>query len=281
MNRPVITLTTDFGTRDSYVGAMKGVILSRCPQANIVDISHEVEPQSISQGAYVLATAARHFPPDAIHVAVVDPGVGSDRRPIAVHTPSGTFIAPDNGLISLAVREYIQTPCVLRDGADDGGNAQQVIIEARLSDECRGVVLDDPSFWLPEVSRTFHGRDVFAPVAAYVASGVPVSDVGSPLQTIGVFPQIHLDGAILSGGTVVHVDRYGNLITNIPADAVPNEPAFEVAGRRIVGLSRSYTEAVGELLAIIGSEMTVEIALGNGNAAQTLGASVGDRVVVV
>ena len=173
MNRPVITLTTDFGTRDSYVGAMKGVILSRCPQANIVGISHEVEPQSISQVAYVLATAARHFPPDAIHVAVVESWSRIRSQTDSSAHPVGHLYRSRQWPYLLAVREYIQTPCVLRDGADDGGNAQQVIIEARLSDECRGVVLDDPSFWLPEVSRTFHGRDVFAPVAAYVASGVP------------------------------------------------------------------------------------------------------------
>ncbi|CAI8007125.1 Chlorinase MJ1651 [Geodia barretti] len=216
VNRPVITLTTDFGTRDPYVGAMKGVILSRCPQANIVDISHEISQAAISYRAdshtphptttYVLASAATHFPPDAIHVAVVDPGVGSDRRSIAVHTPSGTFVGPDNGLISLAICEYIQTP-------------------AKPNDD--------------------------------------------------------IDGANLSGGTVVHIDRYGNLITNIPADSVPVGSAFEVAGQRIEGLSASYSEAVGKLLAIIGSEGTVEIAVGNGNAARTLNSTIGDRVAIL
>ena len=281
MNRPVITLTTDFGTRDPYVGAMKGVILSRCPQANIVDISHEIKPQSIPQGAYVLASAATHFPPDAIHVAVVDPGVGSDRRSIAVHTPSGTFVGPDNGLISLAICEYIQTPAKPNDDIGATGDTWQVLKQTRLSEQCRGVVLDEPSFWLPNVSRTFHGRDVFAPVSAHIASGVQISDLGSPLESIGVLPHVSSDGANLSGGTVVHIDRYGNLITNIPADSVPVGSAFEVAGHRIEGLSSSYSEAVGKLLAIIGSEGTVEIAVGNGNAARTLNSTIGDRVAML
>ena len=281
MNRPVITLTTDFGTRDSYVGAMKGVILSRCPQANIVDISHEIEPQAVLQGAYVLDTATRHFPTHSIHVAVVDPGVGSDRKLIAVSTPSGTFVAPDNGLISLAIRKHVKTLDTLSKDAGETRDVQQVLVQARLSHECRGVVLDDPSFWLPEVSRTFHGRDVFAPVAAHLAAGAPISEVGSPIQTLEAFSTSRPAEDEVAGGTVVHIDRYGNLITDIPAESVPDGAAFEVAGRRIVGLSRSYSEAAGELLAIIGSEMTVEIALGDGNAAQILGATVGDRVVVV
>ena len=281
MNRPVITLTTDFGTRDPYVGAMKGVILSRCPQANVVDISHEIEPQSVPQGAYILASAATHFPPDSIHVAVVDPGVGSDRRPIAVHTPSGTFVGPDNGLISLAICEYIQTPAEPNDEIGATRDAWRVLPQTRLSEECKGVVLDDPSFWLPNVSRTFHGRDVFAPVSAHIASGVPISDLGSPLESIVVLPHGPSVGANLSGGTVVHIDRYGNLITNIPADSVPVGSAFEMAGHRIEGLSTSYSEAVGRVLAIIGSQGTVEIAVGNGNAAETLGAGVGDRVAIV
>ena len=279
MNRPVITLTTDFGTRDSYVGAMKGVILSLCPQANIVDISHEIEPQAVLQGAYVLYTATRHFPTDSIHVAVVDPGVGSDRKPVAVSTPSGTFVAPDNGLISLAIRKHVEMLDTSHSDAGESTDAQQVLMQARLSKECRGVVLDDPPFWLTDVSQTFHGRDIFAPVAAHLATGVPISEVGSPIEKLLVFPIARPDEA--AGGTVVHIDRYGNLITDIPVESVPDRAAFEVAGRRIVGLSRSYSEAVGDLLAIIGSEMTVEIALGNGNAAQTLGASVGDRVVIL
>ena len=248
--------------------------MGRCPQAHILDISHEIEPQNISQGAYILATGAKYFPPDAIHVAVVDPGVGSDRRPIAVQTPSGTFVAPDNGLLSLALYEFLLLPTT-----DRGSEFEELGLEqASLSEECRGVVLNEPSFWLPNVSRTFHGRDVFAPVAAHIANGVPISDLGSPIETVGVITSLLLGRTGERSGTIVHIDRYGNLVTNIPEDAVPEEPTLEVVGCRVTGLSRSYSESVGELMAIIGSQGTLEIALGNGNAAEALGASVGDTV---
>ena len=281
MNRPVITLTTDFGTRDSYVGAMKGVILGRCPQAHIVDISHEIEPQSISQGAYVLATGAKYFPPETTHIAVVDPGVGSERRPIAMQTPTGTFVGPDNGILSLTIAEFVHPPAASQETSVEGHDSKLTLTQFDLSEECRGVVLDDSSFWLPNVTRTFHGRDVFAPVAANIANGVPISDLGSPIETVGVITSLLLHGSGMSSGTIVHIDRYGNLITNIPEDAVSEATAFEVAGHRVTGLSRSYSESVGQIMAIIGSQGTVEIALGNGNAAEALKASVGDSVTIL
>ena len=281
MNRPLITLTTDFGTRDSYVGALKGVILSHCPQANIVDISHEIDPQAIAQGAYVLATGAKYFPAEAIHVAVVDPGVGSDRRPIVVQTPSGTFVAPDNGVLSHAIVEFTHRPAASRENSNSEKDSELALAQVQLSEECRGVVLDDPSFWLSSVSRTFHGRDVFAPVAAQIASGVPISGLGSRLETVGIITSLLSDGTGESSGTIVHIDRYGNLITNISAKALPKVAAFEVAGRRVAGLSRSYSESVGKIMAVIGSQGTVEIALGNGNAAEVLGAAVGDAVTIL
>ncbi len=280
MIRPVITLTTDFGTSDSYVGAMKGVILSRCPNATIVDISHEIEPQVVSQGAYVLATGARYFPPNTIHVAVVDPGVGSDRIPVAVRTPSGTFVAPDNGLLTLALAEFIHSPATGEDNTA-AKEKEAALTQADLSEECRGVVLDDSSYWLPKVSRTFHGRDVFAPAAAHIASGVAISDVGSPLETVGVITSLLLGRSWEGGGIIVHMDRYGNLITNIPAKAVTEGTVFQIANYHITGLSRSYSESVGKIMAIIGSQGTVEIALGNGNAAEALNASVGDTIEIV
>jgi len=277
VNRPVITLTTDFGTRDSYVGAMKGVILSHCRDAAIVDISHEIEPQDIAQGAYVLATGAKYFAPDAIHVAVVDPGVGSDRRPIAVRTPSGTFVAPDNGLLSLVIAAFVHPLQDSGEGHDD----HLAMTQANLSEECRGVVLDDPSFWLPKVSRTFHGRDVFAPVAAQIANGVSISDLGSSIESVGIITSLVSAGTGANSGTIVHIDRYGNLITNIPEHAIPKGVTFDVAGHLVTGLSSSYSESVGKIMAIIGSQGTVEIALGNGNAAEALHASVGDTVTIL
>ena len=265
--RPIITLTTDFGTADSYAGAMKGVILSRCPDATIIDISHEIAPQAVAQGAYVLATAAAHFPPRAVHVAVVDPGVGSDRRPIALSTPAGTFVAPDNGILTRVV------------AAPDGGAGNESV-SANLPKDCRAVVLDNPAHWLPDVSHTFHGRDIFAPAAAALASGAELREVGSPIESIIVLPTPSQQAGDEIGGAIVHIDRYGNLITDIPAAALPANARISVAGAVIEGISRSYSERPGALLAISGSQGTLEVAVGNGDAARTLGARVGDAVVV-
>ena len=270
--RPIITLTTDFGTADSYVGAMKGVILSRCPDANIIDVSHEIAPQAVAQGAYVLATAAAHFPPGAVHVAVVDPGVGSDRRPIALSTPAGTFVAPDNGILTRVL-------AALDTGAVTDG-APNELETVPVPYDCHAVVLDEPAFWLSLVSHTFHGRDIFAPVAAALAGGADISQVGTPIEDLTVLPApSHREGDGIRG-EIVHIDRYGNLITDIPAVALPANARVSVAGSVIEGISRSYSERPGALLAISGSQGTLEVAVGNGDAARTLGARVGDAVGV-
>ena len=269
--RPIITLTTDFGVQDHYVGAMKGVILSRCPEANLIDISHEIAPQAVAQGAYVLAAAVAYFPPYAIHLAVVDPGVGSDRRPIALSTPTGLFVAPDNGILTRVLA------AVAPDAVPDAKPNE--LTTTRLPDGCRAVVLDNPSHWLPQVSHTFHGRDIFAPVAAAIANGADLSQVGSATDAINVLPTPKpRDGA--TRGAIIHIDRYGNLITNIPATDLPATARVSIAGRCIEGISRSYSEHPGKLLAVIGSQSTLEVAVGNGNAATALGATMGDVVVV-
>ena len=270
--RPIITLTTDFGVQDHYVGAMKGVILSRCPDANVIDISHEIAPQAVAQGAYVLAAAVAYFPPYAIHLAVVDPGVGSDRRPIALSTPTGLFVAPDNGIL---------TRVLTAQGAEavpDGKSNE--LTTARLPGGCRAVVLDNPSYWLSKVSHTFHGRDIFAPVSAALARGADLSQVGSEIDSINVLPSPNPRIGDATRGAIIHIDRYGNLITNIPATDLPANARVSIAARCIVGISQSYSERPGKLLAVIGSQSTLEVALGNGNAATALGAKVGDVVVV-
>ena len=276
MPRPIITLTTDFGVQDHYVGAMKGVILSRCPDANVIDISHEIAPQAVAQGAYVLAAAAAHFPPHAIHLAVVDPGVGSDRRPIALSTPAGLFVAPDNGILTrvLAALGAEAVPDAAPNRAADAPASAQV------PDGCRAVVLDDPSYWLPQVSHTFHGRDIFAPVAGALARGVELSQVGSATNTINVLPTPSLQEGAGIRGAIIHIDRYGNLITDIPAAGLSADARICIAGHHIEGISRSYSERPGKLLAISGSQGTLEVAVGNGNAAAALGANVGDIALV-
>ncbi len=273
MSRPIITLTTDFGTRDSYVGAMKGVILDIAPDANIVDISHEVERHNIHEAAYVLATASRFFPSRSIHIAVVDPGVGSARRPLVLRTPRGAYVAPDNGTLTHVLNSFGQVSST----TEAGGTP----VYAKIPEGCVAHELDNPSFWLPQITRTFHGRDIFAPSAAHLANGADVSEMGAPVESIVCLPEsTYSSGNGTVTGTVVHSDIYGNLITNIPSDAVGNEPEILVLGHTISGMSDSYQESVGDLMAIIGSQDTLEIAVGEGDARTFLNASVGDRVVV-
>lgn len=273
MSRPIITLTTDFGMKDSYVGAMKGVILDIAPDTTIVDVSHEVDRHNIHEAAYVLATASKFFPPHSIHVAVVDPGVGSSRRPLVLCTPRGTYISPDNGTLTHVLNRFGQVSHTTKAGGIPG--------YAKTPEGCVAYELDNPSFWLPQVTRTFHGRDVFAPSAAHLANGAEVSEMGTAVESIASLA----DSAYSSDngtvtGTVVHIDIYGNLITNIPSHAVGKEPEIHVLGRMIPGLSDSYQESLDGLLAIIGSQDTLEIAVGEGDARTFLNASVGDRVVV-
>ena len=257
----IITLTTDFGLADGYVGTMKGVILGIAPSVTIVDISHNIPPQDVREAAYVLYTAYPYFPPGTIHVVVVDPGVGSERRAIALRTPRATFVAPDNGVLSYVI-------------------ACETVEEI--------VNLTNPRYHLLPVSRTFHGRDVFAPAAAYLAQGIPLTEMGEPVAEIITFalpqPQVRPGGTIV--GQIIHIDRFGNLITSIKANDLPyqallGERVIEVKGKAILGIANSYAEVPpGELLAIIGSANHLEIAVSGGSAAQALDAKVGDEVVL-
>ncbi|MCS7222098.1 MAG: SAM-dependent chlorinase/fluorinase [Anaerolineae bacterium] len=259
---PIITLTTDFGLQDAYVGAMKGVILSISPEVTIVDISHGIPPQAITQGAFVLAAAVPYFPEGTVHVVVVDPGVGSQRRPIAVQTPRAIFVAPDNGVL---------TP-ILRSNTSEGTPVTVVHLTRR-------------EYWLPQVSYTFHGRDIFAPVAAYLARGVPITSLGEPIDDPVILdlpqPRRMPDGSLQ--GQVVYVDQFGNLVTNIPAKWLDRAVQWqiEVAGQTVEGLSRTYSDVPGgHLLALIGSTGALELAVREGNAARTLGIGVGEPVRV-
>jgi hypothetical protein len=265
----IITLTTDFGWADAYVGAMKGVILSIAPRATLVDISHEIAPGDVRQAAHVLADAAPFFPAGTIHVAVVDPGVGGARRAIAARAPQAAFVAPDNGVLSLCLR-----------GA--GSVEYRQLLNSR--------------YHLPRISFTFHGRDIFAPVAAHLAAGADFDDLGPPVNDPLLFshPPLTQDSLGRWIGQVWHIDRFGNLITNFKSPLAilyPGLPAraglplstlhVEIAGRRIVGLARAYAErAPGELLALVGSSGYLEIAVRDGSAARLLDAHTGDEVMV-
>ncbi len=271
---PVITLTTDFGTSDAYVAEMKGVILSINPTATIVDVSHEVRPHSIQEGAFVLGSTYRYFPEGTVHVAVVDPGVGSKRRAIVLSTPSCRFVAPDNGILSFVLGQLQPTR----------GNESRKPFERhtfKLGGEIEAFVLDKPGFWLPEVSRTFHGRDIFAPVAAHLSLATKPEEMGTRVDSIEAFhiprPERRADGSVV--GHVIHTDRFGNLVTSFRLDDVTDKARIEVRGRVIEGLSPSYAEGPA-LLAIWGSAGYLEIAAKNSNAAEELGVAVGGEVRV-
>ncbi|MBI4328508.1 MAG: SAM-dependent chlorinase/fluorinase [Chloroflexi bacterium] len=271
MARPVVTLLTDFGLEDTYVGAMKGVILSLCPDAQLIDLSHQVPPQDVRKGALLLASAFTFFPAGTVHLAVVDPGVGTERRPIAMQGGGYYFVAPDNGLLTLVL-----------DHLDPEGAASGRAVERSLSPAVRAVHLTESRFWRQPLSGTFHGRDLFGPVAAHLANGVPLEHLGRPVSTLRVLslprPQRQHDGSI--AGCVLDVDRFGNLTTNIRGDDLPSaDIEVEIAGRRISRLSRSYAGGAG-LLATINSGGYLEIAVTNGSAAQELGAGRDAPIVV-
>lgn len=251
----VITLLTDFGTRDAYVAAMKGVILGICPEATIVDVTHEVPPQDVRAGAFLLAEAAPYFPEGTIHVAVVDPGVGSARRPIAAETARAHLVGPDNGIF------------------------QRFLRSAPL---CRAVEIANPHYRRPDVSSTFHGRDLFAPAAAHLARGVDLSELGPPVHTLAELelPRPRQAPGLVEG-EVIHVDRFGNLITNLESRDLGAVRAVEVPGAFLSGLSRTYADVEpGALLALIGSGGLLEISVRDGSAAAALGAGRGARVAV-
>ncbi len=268
-SRPVITLTTDFGLQDPYVGLMKGVILSINPNVEIVDVTHGVTPQNILQGSFLLQHSIHYFPKDAIHVAVVDPGVGTNRRAVLLETPEGRFLAPDNGLLT-----HVLLPGL--------GQTSTKSRQVGLPYSWKAYHLTNDDYWLHPLSHTFHGRDLFAPVAAYLSKGVSASELGDEVDSLHCLamstPSWRND---VLHGRVVHVDRFGNLVTDIPAALLTTDDSvrIEIGDTIVNGLSSSYAEADG-LLAIVGSFDTLEIALKDGNAAVKLGLGPAARVVV-
>lgn len=260
---PLITLTTDFGTRDWFVAAMKGVIAGIAPDARVVDVTHEIGGQDIFAGAFVLAQCFQNFPRGTIHVAVVDPGVGSPRRAIAVKTEDYVFLAPDNGVLTLAVAAV----------------SDRRLLEIRA--------IENERLFNRPVSRTFHGRDIFAPVAAHLAAGTAFEDVGPTIETMARLdnaePKLTEKGL---EGRVMFVDRFGNLITNIEARHLEQLPAGEPKsfriGRHVIRkFGRFYAEVPpSKPIALIGSSNRVELCVNGGNAAARLGAKAGALVVV-
>ena len=273
MNGPPLVFTTDFGLADAYAGVMKGVALSINPGLRLIDLTHQIAPQNVAQGAFVLGSSYRYFPADAIHVAVVDPGVGTDRRPVLLLTPHGSFVAPDNGLLSRVLAEYLPDP-----PAAPG--------LAPLPPAVSAFHLDNPDYWRHPVSATFHGRDIFAPVAAHRSLGVAPETLGRPIDELvwQPAPQPRADSETVRG-EIVYCDVYGNLISNIAAHLVENRRIGEIRirGRVISRLSRTFLDpdaAPGQPAALIGSHGYLEIAVPNGNAAAILPAAPGEPLTV-
>lgn len=257
--RPIVTFTTDFGLADHYTGTMKGVVLGRCPHAQLADISHEVAPFSIYQGAYTIDQAAPYFPAGTVHVVVVDPGVGTPRKPILAEAIGQVFIAPDNGVLSLIFAR------------DPKAKAREITRR---------------DWWLENVSATFHGRDIFTATAGMIASGAgKPSEAGPELPQIEMLPD--LEPAEVSPGVwqgrIFSTDRFGNIITNFPSARFPEvsrERFCLSVGSCEIRLFRPTfgAAAAGECFAYFGSSGYIEIGMNRQNAAQTLGAAPGGQV---
>ncbi len=258
-----ITFTTDFGTKDGYDGVMKGVVHGIAPRAAIYDISHEISPQNIQEGGLILAQHAFYFPPGTVHIIVVDPGVGTERRAIAARVGDYFFVAPDNGVLS---RVFAR------------GEARGWGIEV--------VSADNPDYWLPEQSNTFHGRDIFSPVGAHLANGVPLEALGTPIDDPVrlLVPTARQEGDRIIG-EVVHIDHFGNLATNIERGMLEGkrEIKVEIAGKAIHGLAKSF-DSTGQdpdqLLALFDSSGALAISANQGSAAELLQCAVGEPVEV-
>lgn len=269
MSRPVVAFLTDFGTRDHYVGTMKGVVLGICPDAALVDLTHEIPPQDIRVAAFELAAAWRYFPAETVFLVVVDPGVGSGRRALAARAGGYRFVAPDNGVLGPVLRT---DPAAL-------------VVE-----------LTEARFAKPQVSRTFEGRDRFAPAAAWLARGTAIEALGPRVTDWHplVLPEPRAEGQTLHG-VVQRVDRFGNLVTNIDRAALAALGApvagtgsegkrgavLSIGGRRIDGIAGTYADVpAGSLCALFGSSGWLEIAVNGGNAADRLGLGAGASVRV-
>lgn len=257
--RPIITLTTDFGLSDHYVGTMKGVLLSRCPEAHIVDISHEIRAFSIMAGAYTIDQAVSYFPPGCVHVVVIDPGVGTERKPLLVEAAEQLFIAPDNGVLSLILHR----------------DPRAIVWE-----------ITNKNLMLPSPSSTFHGRDIFAPSAAMLASGAAKPDdvgpvIAEPVLCADLFPR-HI-GRGHWRGTVLSVDHFGNIVTNLKAADCPDLPTqaftLRLAGFEVSDFVQTFGAATtGLCFAYFGSSGFVEIGMNQQSAAELLKVPVGEPV---
>ncbi len=263
MQQRIVTLLSDFGLKDFYVSEMKAVILSKCPQATIIDITHQITQFNVRVGAFQLACATPYFPKGTVHVAVVDPGVGTKRRPIVVETAHGHLVGPDNGLLILAA----------------------------LKEGLRHVyIIENPRFMLPRISNTFHGRDIFAPAAAHLAGGRAAAEFGDEVEDYEVpdFAEPRLEEGVISG-EILHVDRFGNIITNISSGYLSKLSVHENASLKasignettLLRFFSTYGSVpIGGSLAIVGSHDFLEISVNQGNAAKLFNVRSGEPISI-
>lgn len=254
----LVTLLTDFGQSDVYVGVMQGVIASINPHIQVISLTHQIPPQDVAAGRFCLMNAYPYFPPDTVHIGVVDPGVGSRRRAIALQLDGGFLVGPDNGLFSGVISQY-------------------PVLAA--------VELTNPEYWrTPEPSATFHGRDIFAPVGAHLASGVPLTYLGktidpSTLVQLPIAPYTCTDAEII--GCIQYCDRFGNLITNIPGNLITGKNCTVSINDRIIASGNTYSDVPpGSAIALVGSHGWVEIAINGGSAAIHLNLKIGAMVTI-
>jgi S-adenosylmethionine hydrolase len=258
MAKPILTFTTDFGLADHYAGTMKGAVLGICPEARMVDISHEVKPFDIAAGAFLIAQAYAYFPRRTVHLVVVDPGVGSARRPILAEAAGQYFVAPDNGVLGL--------------------------IFTRERHRVR--LLENSRYFRQPVSQTFHGRDIFAPAAAHLAAGVAPARFGRMLDDYirPEFAQVIRSGEKTWIGRVLHIDRFGNIVTNFHARDFPDLESdrftLTIGRVRVRALARNYAEGGGEPFAIAGSSGYLEVSVNRGSAARKIGIDVGAKAAL-
>jgi S-adenosylmethionine hydrolase len=270
MSGAVITFLTDFGLTDSYVGAMKGVVLGINPDVQLVDLTHQVPPQEVLHGAFLLGQAWSLFPAWTIHLAVVDPGVGTERQALLVNGKGHWFLVPDNGLITFALPPEQTDRAIFQPYSAD------------VPDGFHAYVLTNQRYWRQPVSATFHGRDIFAPVAAHFSLGVTPEELGEPVDTLTrlAVPVPQWQGDTLLAH-VLYVDWFGNVVTTVPAEALASvtDMELDLNGMRVRGLVSTYAQGDG-LVALVGSHGYVELALTNGSAADDLGARVGDELLM-
>lgn len=266
MERPTIVLLTDFGNEDNFVGIMKGVIKKISPTSDVIDLTHSINPQNLKQAAFILSVSVKYFPQNTIFISIVDPGVGSSRNSIAVKTKDYTFISPDNGTLSYVMQQY--TPL--------------------------GVYsITNSDFFLSQVSATFHGRDIYAPLAAHLANGLDIEKVGERISPISLItlsePKCFIDNQNIWHGEVMHIDRFGNIMTSLKAKTMNIEAThfskqdlnwiFETGNIQIRYLSQTFSDVnVGNFLAYVGSFGYIEIGKRDGSASDILQLNHGDNI---